>query len=165
MGVLVEVVLGMLVGGAGTRRGVSGGVGGSGAGMFLGMVLAKSRGGRARNTPRGSRRGAGADDGLTDCERAVLKGPWQNVFTEYPFHGPTVPSSRESASTCFERFFTDEAWTLLVTETNRYVAQCRAEGHGKGRNECLCWYAHGDGHLQVATSFQVLVYHPPTSNL
>ena len=63
----------------------------------------------------------------------MLKGPWQkqeNVFTEYPFcgptPGPTVPSSGESASACFKRFFTDEVWTLLVTETNRYAAQCRA---------------------------------------
>ena len=164
------------VSGGGTRRGVRRGVGGSGAGGVSGGGTRRgrgTRGGRARNTPRGSSRGAGADDGLNDRERAVLKGPWQkqeNVFTEYPFcgptPGPTVTSSGESASARFERFFTDEVWTLLVTETNRYAAQCRAASttptqrplHYITKEEMKA-YAHGNGHLQVATSFYVLVYY------
>ena len=83
------------------------------------------RGGTAQGRGRGWR-----DDGLTDRERAVLIDGWKkqdNTFTHFPFcgsiPGPTTPSAGESAS---GRFFTDEVWDLLVDETNRYAAQCRA---------------------------------------
>ena len=32
------------------------------------------------------------------------------------FSGPTTPSTGQSASACFGRFFTDEVWDLLVEE-------------------------------------------------
>ena len=37
-----------------------------------------------------------------------------------PMPGPTLPSTGESASACFGRFFTDK---LLVVETNRFAVQ------------------------------------------
>ena len=36
-----------------------------------------------------------------------------------------TPSTGESAKACFCRFYTDEVWDLLVTETNRYAEQSR----------------------------------------
>ena len=43
-----------------------------------------------------------------------------------PTPGPTSPSTGQSASACFGRLFTNEVWYLLVEETNRYAAECRA---------------------------------------
>ena len=108
--------------------------GGSRSGAFGSSSSRRGRGtGRGRGGSRG--RGSGAtDDRLTDREREVLKGKWlrqENVFSQHPFNGPTPgptsPSSGVSAGDCFGRFFTDEVWDLLVTETNRYANQCRAQ--------------------------------------
>ena len=110
--------------------------------MCVGSVSGEGRGStsgaRGRSTRRsrgGSGRGVGASasDRLTDRQREILVNGWkqqENVFTRYPFQGatpgPTTPSSGESASACFNRFFTDEVWDLLVEETNRFAAQVRA---------------------------------------
>ena len=50
------------------------------------------------------------------CTRFLFSGPTP---------GPTTPSTGQSASACFGRFFTDEVWDLPVEETNRYAAECR----------------------------------------
>ena len=72
-------------------------------------------------------------DLVTEREREILVDGWKkqaNVYTKFPFAGPipgpTLPSTDESASACFSRFFTDEVWELLVVETNRFAAQFRA---------------------------------------
>ena len=122
----------------GVGRGGDSATGGTsvGAGRGGGSVSRGGRG-RVRRGGRGRGRGTGshsrAGDSLTDPQREVLVEGWkkqENQFEDYQFRGgtpgPTRPSAGESASACFNRFFTDEVWDLLVQETNRFAAQVRA---------------------------------------
>ena len=80
----------------------------------------------------------------------------ENQFEDYQFRsgtpGPTTPSAGESAGACFNRFFTDEVWDLLMQETNRFAGQVRASvtsptfrpWHDVDREE-IC--RHNDGYV------------------
>lgn len=76
---------------------------------------------------------AASSDNLTDRQRKVFVDGWkkqENSYTTFSFTGetpgPATPSAGESWFSYFDWFFTSEVWDLLVTETNRFAAQSRA---------------------------------------
>ena len=88
-------------------------------------LRARGRSSRGRGTGRSAR----CDDGQgKGCPSKGVEEAGQ-LFTKIPFvgstPGPTTTSTRESARACFNRFYTDEVWDLLVTETNLYAEQSR----------------------------------------
>ena len=78
----------------------------------------------------GNRKGHGRDTSGITQDQLILKDPWQRKESNalnYPFRGgepgPTFPvDSSMSTLDFFSRFFTDEVWELIVTQTNRYAA-------------------------------------------
>ncbi len=68
-------------------------------------------------------------------EESTLSSPWKKMESThivYPFSGPQPGPLRPIGSNAraielFHIFFSDEALELVVAETNRYAAQCRAQ--------------------------------------
>ena len=122
--------------GRGSRRGTGGGSRhGTGGGSRRGTGRG-SRHGTGGSRTWGSRgRGVRSQDNPTDqvdtIEDALptIGGTWQNEepqALQFPFAatpGSNIPfSNSTTVVSLFDRFFTEEVWDLLVTETNKYAA-------------------------------------------
>ena len=104
---------------------------------------------RARSVRGGSMRGharvhgstrarsvrGGRQTRQTSQNQLLLEGPWKKEESNsliFPYQG-SEPGPTTSIDTCtsvadiFSRFFTDNVWGLLVSETNKYAAHCRQQ--------------------------------------
>ena len=80
----------------------------------------------------GIRKGLGRNSSALMQDQIKLQGPWkreESSTLNYTFRGdepgPSIPVDSSTAMELFPRFFTDEVWELITTETNRYAARLR----------------------------------------
>ena len=109
--------------GIGRGRQISG-LGRSRSGSFVGLSVPVSSVGRGRGLSSGHSVGQSSGSSLP----IPLSGSWAKTsptslqYNRLVTPGPTLPIGNScSARELFERFFTQEAWDLLVQETNRYA--------------------------------------------
>ena len=102
--------------------------------------VGRGRGRHGRGKRRrgmGVRRGTGRLSSPLTKDQLILEGPWtreESRALNYSFSGdkagPSIPTdSSTSAMDLFFRFFTDEVWELITTETNTYAAKLRDQSH------------------------------------
>jgi len=131
-GVEMRGMCGERSGSSGEMRGMGGERRGRGGGR-----RGRGRGGRSTaQANRSAIRGRSSSFiGPRTQEETILSSAWRKIESTtsvYSFCGPQpgpvrpIDSSTRAVA-LFQRFFSDEAIALVIEETNRYAAQCRAQ--------------------------------------